>query len=238
MNVVADSLPTRARIKSPVVWLGTVAIALVFAGFSRTFFLKYVFDTPSLPLLLHVHGWVMTSWFVLFLVQAGLIASGNIKLHRRLGVFSACLAVAVVVLGSIVAVHAARIGHGPPGIPSASFLIVPLFDMLVFAMLIGSALLLRRRRDFHKRLMLLATLSILTAAIVRIPVAGIERQLVTAASLMIVIVIACIAWDTWRNRHLHPAFAVGAALIVISWPLRLALSHTPAWLGVAGWLMS
>lgn len=215
-----------------------IAAVLVFAGFSRTFFLKLAFGTPALPLLLHAHGWVMTSWFVLFAVQASLVASGNIKLHKRLGIFGACLAVAVVTLGCTVAIHGARVGHGPPGIPPASFLIVPLTDMLVFTLLAGSGLLLRRRHsDFHKRLMLLATLGILTAAIGRIPLALLYHRPVAAASVTIALVLACAVWDTWRNRRLHPAFAVGAALIIVSWPLRIALSHTSAWLGIADWLM-
>lgn len=214
-----------------------VAALLVFTGFSRTFFLKLAFGTPTLPWLLHAHGWVMTAWFALFAVQASLIASGNVKLHRRLGLFGACLAVAVVALGSTVAVHAARVGHGPPGIPPASFLLVPLTDMLVFTLLAGSGLLLRKRRDVHRRLMLLATLGILTAAIGRIPLAWLYQRPATAASITIALVLACVVRDTWHNRRLHPAFAIGAALIVVSWPLRLMLSHSSAWLRVANWLI-
>lgn len=215
-----------------------VALLLVFTGFARTFFLKLAFGTPELPLLLHVHGWVMTSWFTLFLVQVSLVESGCIKLHRRLGVFGACLAVAVVVMGTTVAIHAARIGHGPPGIPSPVFLLIPLSDMLVFTLLVGSGLLLRRRRsDCHKRLMLLATLGILTAAIGRIPLPGLFHRPMSAALVMMSLVLACVAVDSWRHRRLHPAFAAGAALIIASWPLRLALSHTSAWLRIADWLM-
>src|SRR3546814_3412286 len=59
----------------------------------------------------------MTSWFVLFIVQARLVAHGHAGVHRRLGAFGALLALAVLVLGSMVAVTGARLGHSPPGAP-------------------------------------------------------------------------------------------------------------------------
>src|SRR3546814_16576826 len=77
----------------------------------------------------------MTSWFVLFIVQARLVAHGHAGVHRRLGAFGALLALAVLVLGSMVAVTGARLGHSPPGAPPPlGFLAVPLGDMLVFAL--------------------------------------------------------------------------------------------------------
>src|SRR3546814_66581 len=69
-----------------------VALALVFAGFARTYYLRSAFDGPPLTLLLYVHGAVMTSWFVLFIVQARLVAHGHAGVHRRLGAFGALLA--------------------------------------------------------------------------------------------------------------------------------------------------
>src|SRR3546814_12338501 len=112
----------------------------------------------------------MTSWFVLFIVQARLVAHGHAGVHRRLGAFGALLALAVLVLGSMVAVTGARLGHPPPGSPPPLvFLAVPLGRMLVFALLVGSALRLRTRRDIHQRLMLLVCRGPLPAALPRIP---------------------------------------------------------------------
>ena len=45
-----------------------------------------------------------------------------------------------------------------------------------------------------------------------------------------------IAWDTWRERRLHPAFAWGFTVVALSWPLRLWLSGTGAWQSFAAWL--
>src|SRR3546814_7395254 len=81
------------------------------------------------------------------LVQARLVAHGHAGVHRRLGAFGALLALAVLMLGSMVAVTGARLGHSPPGAPPPLvFLAVPLGDMLVFALLVGAALRFRRDR--------------------------------------------------------------------------------------------
>jgi len=141
----------------------------VFAGFAPTYYLKAWFGTPTLPTLVHVHGLVMSAWFVVFATQVWLVESHRIRLHRRLGLFGAALVVLIPILGIATAIEGARRHAGPPGIPPLIFLSVPIFDILVFAGIAGSGLLLRRRSDFHRRLMLLATLGILTAPIARLP---------------------------------------------------------------------
>jgi len=212
------------------------ALLIVFAGFAKTYYLKLAFGTPPLTAIQQLHGLVMSSWFVLFLVQVRLVAGGRTDLHRRLGVVGAVIATAMLVVGTTTAIIGARLGH-TPGPPPLAFLVVPFGDMAVFALLVGAGLWFRRRSDFHKRLMLLSCVGILTAAIARIPVepfhgAGIPAFFLTT----IAIVVACVAYDTIRNRRLHPAFGWGALLIIVSWPLRLALSGTSAWLAFAAWV--
>lgn len=212
-----------------------LALAVMLVGFSPSFFLKPLFHKPPpLTLLLVVHGVIMTAWFALFLVQAQLASTRNLAMHRRLGVAGMVLAAAVVVAGTTVAITGARLGHSP-GPPPLQFLAIPLMDMLVFAILAGSALHFRRRTDIHKRLMLLAAVGILTAAIARTPL--ISNNILLAFSTTLLIALGCVAWDTWRNRRLHPAFGWGFALIAVSWPLRLWLSGTAGWLAFARWLI-
>ena len=85
--------------------IGTLVV--VFAGFARTYFLKFLYHTPALPWLVHLHGAVMTSWFLLFFAQTSLIARHRADLHRRLGTVGAVLVVVMVVLGMIVIASAA-----------------------------------------------------------------------------------------------------------------------------------
>ena len=73
------------------------------------------FGAPALPLLLHAHGLIFTSWIVLFVVQTRLIAGRRTPLHRRLGVVGGLLAVAMLVVGTMAAIASARRGFTPPG---------------------------------------------------------------------------------------------------------------------------
>ncbi|GAB3383182.1 hypothetical protein [Lysobacter fragariae] len=217
---------------------GLVALLIVFSGFARTYYLKQWFGTPGSTLLVHVHGLVMTGWFLLFAAQTQLVAAGRTDLHRRLGVFGAVLALAVLIIGPITAITGAALGRSP-GPPPLMFLAIPLMDMVVFAILVGSALRYRKRSDYHKRLMLLTCLSPLTAAIARIPIKsfhdiGIPAFFITTC----VLVIIAATWDTVRNRRLHPAFIWGGGLILVSWPLRLAIAGSAWWQDVAKWLTS
>ncbi len=215
-----------------------VAALVAFAGFARTYYLKGSFGTPELPPALHAHGLVMTLWFVLFIVQARLVAAGRTDLHRRLGVAGAFVAVLVVVLGAVVAIEGAR-GGLSPGLPPLVFLAIPLGMLVVFTALVGAAIALRRRPDWHKRLMLLATLSLLTPAIARIATdfLGLKSPPMFFA-LTDAIVLAWVAWDTLRHRRLHPAFLWGTLLFLASQPLRIALAHTEAWQRFAAWLVA
>jgi hypothetical protein len=214
--------------------VAVLALAIVLAGFAPSFYLKPWFQKPPpLTALLVVHGVVMTAWFALFLVQAQLGARRNLRLHRRLGTFGMGLAATVFVLGTAVAIIGARLGHSP-GPPPLVFLAIPLGDMLVFALLAGAALWYRHRSDIHKRLMLLAFVGLLTAAIARMPWAA--NNIVIAFGSTVLLCGACAAWDTWQHRRLHPAFGWGLALVALSWPLRLTIAGTAGWLAVARWL--
>jgi hypothetical protein len=218
--------------------MAVLVAAIVFAGFARTYFLKDLFGRPALPLLLHLHGILFTSWFALFLSQVTLVAAKRTDVHRRLGVVGAVLAAVMVVVGPIVAIHAASRGFATPGLPPPLvFLAVPLFDILVFAILVAAGLYYRRQSQTHKRLMLLATIAILPPAIARLPFAFILATGPLAFfGLADLVLLACILYDVIAHRRLHPAYVWGGLLIVVSQPLRLVVGSTGAWLAFAHWL--
>ena len=235
MDMTAAPLRTGAD-RRLYVLAAMVAVGIVFAGFARTYYLKGAFGGPALTGLVHLHGFVMTLWIAFFLLQTTLIAAGRTALHRRIGVAGAVIAVVVVVVGVVTAITAARLGVSP-GPPPLVFLAIPLGDMLVFPLLVGAGLFWRRRADFHKRLMLLSTLSILTAAIARIPL-----QFIAAGGLPLffgltdLCIIGCVAFDTVKNRRLHPAFGWGMLLVIASQVGRFLVAGTPQWAQFAGWL--
>ena len=208
---------------------------IVLAGFARTYYLKGFFGNPPLPgLLVHVHGLVMTSWVALFITQVSLVATRRTRTHQRLGVLGAVLAALIVVVGIATAIAAAARGASP-GPPPLQFLVIPLGDMLVFAILVGMALYWRRGRlDIHKRLMLLAAVNLLAPAIARIPLGFIANGGALAFfGLTDLCILACVGVDTIRNRRLHPAFLWGTLFIIAAQPLRLMLAGTDIWLRFA-----
>ena len=226
-----------------VFYLGlTVAMALsVYVGFARSFFLRPLFPTwpsPSEPIF-YVHGAVFASWCVLMVVQAALVTARRTPLHRQIGVFGALLAGTMVVLGVHAGLVAARRPSGFLGIPvpAIQFLVVPLADMLLFGSFVALAVLKRRDPQAHKRWMVLATVNLTTAGIARWPgviSVGAPPLFFFLSDLFIA---ALAVWD-WKSRgSVHRATRWGGALIVLSQPLRLALSGTAAWLAFAGWLL-
>src|SRR5690348_4857456 len=216
-----------------------VFFALVIWTFARTYYLKLLFATPVLPVLLHLHGAVMTGWVGLLAVQSGLIAAPRVTWHRRLGVFGACWAVLVVLLGSITTLHAAaRKVHAQS--ESAPILVViaglEVTQMLFFAGLVTSAILLRRRTDYHKRLMVLTVACMLPSVLARLPVDFMSNRLILAG--LDLFVVGCIGIDALRHRRLHPAFAWGGGLFLAVFNIGFFLFMTPTWIRFGTWLVS
>lgn len=217
--------------------MSIAAVITVFAGFAPTYYLRPYFNTTPLMPLLHLHGLVFTSWLALFLIQTTLVAAHRTDIHRRLGILGGVIAALMIVIGPTTAVIRASQGATPvPGISPLSFLVVPLGDMFVFALLVGAGFYYRRRPDVHKRLMLLATVSILAAAIARLPFAIMQAGPPAFFGLTDVFVLACIVYDLITLKRVHRATVLAALLIIASQPLRLMLAGTQVWLAFAGWL--
>jgi hypothetical protein len=217
---------------------GVAAILIVLLGFAKTYYLKLAFGTPALTPLFHVHGLVMTTWFVLFIVQAKLVSARRVDLHKKLGIFGALVALAVLIVGPLAGITAARLGH-TPGPPPLVFLVVPMGDMVVFGALVGTGLWFRARPDLHKRLMLLSCVGMLAAAVARIPLDAIAKAGPLAYfGLTDLCVLACLFYDRAKTGKFHPAFVWGTVLIIVSQPARLILGGTALWMRIAQWLVA
>lgn len=230
-------LTSRRRERLFYTGMASAAVATVFVGFARTYYLRPYFAAPPLMPLLQLHGIVFTSWLALYLTQTILVAAHRTDIHRRLGLVGAALAVLMIVVGAATAIIRAKQGATPPGgPPPLVFLTVPLGDILVFASLVGAGFYFRRRADVHKRLMLLATVSILAAAIARLPFDLLKAGPPAFFGLTDLFIVACLLYDLIARGRIHRATAWGGLLIVASQPLRLLVGSTHAWLAFATWL--
>jgi hypothetical protein len=223
--------------------------AVIFAGFSRTFYLGFLFQARHLDWLLNLHGLLMTGWFVLFFFQVGVIGIRRVALHRRMGWLGLVLMVLIVAVGTIVDIRSAAIAlHGPPdgGPPPLLFMGFLLAALVLFASFVSAGLALRRTRGYHMRFMILACLSIVGPGLFRIPFQTVPALAILSTGgpfglfgLDLLLLYAAIAWDTLRNRHLHPAFAIGAVpLMLMDTPLSGAIFGSAAWTNAAHWLLS
>jgi hypothetical protein len=215
--------------------------AVVVVGFARTYYLRFLFDLPPLPRAAHVHGIVATVWLVLHYTQARLIAVRRDDLHRRLGIFAACVAALLAAQAASLAIGNAAAGHAPPGRDPLQFLSASLGTTAVFVLFVVSALAMRRRREWHKRLMLLATLNLIAPAIGRLDTLIMQPMGLPRAVLAFYVTCGFLAWawaHDWRTRgRVHPAYVVGGLLLLVSMPARRWLGMTDAWQPIARWLM-
>ena len=217
----------------------TIALAtVVFVGFARSFFLRPLFPEHPVPpeRFFLLHGTVFAAWFALLVVQASLVASGRVALHRSVGVAGAVLAALVVVVGTIGALIAA----GRPGgfiglpIPGLVFLALPLIEMVMFAVLIAIAIAKRSDPATHKRLMIIASASLTGAAFARWPIVGnFGPPAFFAASDLFLIAVAI--WDFRSRGRLHPVTLVAGGLVILSQPMQLMVGSTASWLSFARW---
>ena len=131
------------------------------------------------------------------------------------------MACIIVSLGLVVAIHAAKLGSfaSPAGVSPLAFLAIPFFDAVVFGTLTAAGVFYRRKPQIHKRLMVLSTLSILTPAVVRIPLDFVQSGgILGAFALADLFALIYIAYDTVAHRRLHAACVWAGLLIALSAP--------------------
>jgi hypothetical protein len=220
-------------------WGGmAIAMALVaFAGFAPSYYMKSRFGAgPPLTPLLKLHGAVMTAWLLLLVTQTAFIAARRVTWHRRLGIVGTILAALLVVLFAQVSISRAREGIlGPGFVPPLQFLPIPLMSVLLVPLLVGAAIYYRKRSDYHKRLIMLANVEIVTPAAARLAILAGASPLPGFLGMYLFIVAIAVR-DLVTLRRIHPATLCGGLLLLVSLPVRIAVSTTPAWMAFARWL--
>jgi uncharacterized membrane protein YozB (DUF420 family) len=219
--------------------MSLVMAATIVTGFSQT-----VPDdfgaAPALPLLLHIHGAVFTLWVLLVVAQPAFIARGSVQLHRRVGLFGAGLAAAMVVMGLTATIVAFTDHRVPSFFPPGVFLVMNSLGILVFGGLVAAGVALRRRAEWHKRLMLCATVSILGPGLGRfLPMSsfGAFAPLVMFAVIFAFAFAGPVA-DWIAARRVHPAYLWGVGAIMIGDILIGPLAFAPPTLALVHFLRS
>ena len=215
--------------------MAIAAAVVVFVGFAPTYFLRGSYQTTSLPTYLQVHGFLFTTWIGLFIAQTSLVAVRRTNVHRRLGWAMAALAVVMVVVGTTAGIWSMRRQVDAGFVKEAqAFLTTPLFSMMAFAGFVATAIVRRRDSQIHKRLMLLATISILDAAVARLPLEFLRASTWNYLPTTDVFLLTAILYDVVSRRTVHAAYVWGGLVLIIEQALRIPVGETAAWQALAG----
>jgi hypothetical protein len=148
--------------------MSLVMAVLVVWGFSRTVDANLVHANPPRPWLLWVHGAAFSTWVVFFIAQSALVRVRQVSVHRFLGWFGVGLATLMVGLGFMIAIVMARFDGAVLHQPGTdAFLSIPFCDMIVFGVCIGLAIYWRKRPEYHRRLIFIASCHLMDAAVGR-----------------------------------------------------------------------
>ena len=194
--------------------MSLVLAAIVLLGFSHT--VPGDLAAPGFPALLWLHAGVFGAWVVLFMVQPSLALRGSLGLHRKLGWMGLALGCAMVVLGAAAVLLALWAGALPSFYPHAFFLVRGFVGLSLFAGLLVAGVATRRRPDWHKRLMLCASILVIVPGLERampIPLLGTIWPLVVDGATD-ALVLAGPLVDIAVHKRPHPAYiAAGGAIV-------------------------
>jgi hypothetical protein len=205
---------------------------------------------PLTPLVA-AHVAVSAAFLFVFLAQATLVATGRTDVHRRLGIFGALLAAALIVLGYFALVGEARRGFdlsgdlsslpAPPG-TEVAVTMSPVIQLLLFGILFGAGLAYRHRPELHKRLILLAVLGILSQPPITHVITHWSALHPWAPLLFPLSSAAFLAPSAIHDKvvdgRIHPvSIWVPIAVFVVQIAFFAVIAATPLWGAIAKWLV-
>lgn len=216
--------------------------ATVYWGFYYTYFGPLAAGQyPDASPAVHVHGWTFFLWFLLFPLQAVLMATGRRRAHFTLGGISVGLAAIMTFTGLLVASVRIDQGLSDPN-PNEftvfwkNFGLLITYSLVLFVGFYSAAIAKRNRPEVHKRLMIVASASAIPAAVFRIIVglAGFHWLatpgwvMPAAFFLPAVFIVAGMVFDFVVFHSIHRAYRIGLPIVIAFYALGLGLAGTPA----------
>lgn len=213
--------------------MASVILVIVAVGFMPSFYWPGSFGpadaatrNQNAPAYIFVHGIAMTSWFLLYFVQACLVAKNHVGLHQRLGIAGAALATVLVPLnGFVVAKSVSR--SGLTALPVlGDFAVLALFSVLVIL-----GIRAREVPAVHKRLMLIATISMTAPALARWP--GAEAIIpLSVIGPHLLLMSAILVYDKLTRGKVHRATGWGILGYVVAIGIAVPLAASPLGQGI------
>jgi hypothetical protein len=166
------------------------------------------------PLLIHIHAVAMSSWLLLLSIQAVLVASGNLRFHKRVGMVSLVLAPIIVVIMISVAFPLFQHDEHTYGRGLIQIKRITLFSIFYVWAFVSR----KRDPEAHKRLMFLATLVVLDAAFNRmrwfLPNFGFSNSLAVLHTYELLLLVPLFAYDLAKRGSIHWVYLIGTTMII------------------------
>jgi FtsH-binding integral membrane protein len=207
-------------------------------GFGPTYYFAGIFNAPLPSRIIHVHGALFSCWILMLVVQNSLASAGRVDIHKKLGVAGFLLACLMVIVGWMAATDRLARASAPPRFDPYFFYIIPMTDMVIFATQIFFAYRMRRDSSAHKRIIYIATVGILIAAIARFPWSWVHRNAPHAAITSYAFLGVLMAYDFWSTRKIHRATIWASGFLIFVQQIRLPIGKTAAWHSFAAWVQS
>lgn len=258
MSVVAEaSIPVRVAVTGErfYVRMAAICVAVAVIGFAPTFWLPVARGTLDVPPIVYVHALFFYGWTLLFLRQTWLAAAGEMTRHREMGVAGVALATGMLFVGLATAIVSLKRSEAAGfGAAARPFAIVSVSSIVLFAVLFTIAVLKVRKPEVHKRLMLVATITLLQAAVARWfllflapkrppgavgPVSPPPVLITVMPGLVVdLLIVAAMIHDRRTTGRVHRAYWIAGGSVVAVQVLRIPFSSTAAWLHVTNWLVA
>ncbi len=206
-----------------------VSVLTVF-GFAQ-FAARGIPDYANAPLHIHIHGVLYLSWLILYVVQSMLAGRGSLPLHRKLGWLGMVLMAGMIWVGSYAGIQSIARDHVPPHYTPAYFLPLVQLAVISFGGLVIAAVALRRDPQWHRRLMLCATVVLTDPALDRIvpgPLIGGENAQWIIMAIQLALLGIAMVHDRRQLGRVHPALWWGAGVIIATHVLTDLLARVPA----------
>jgi hypothetical protein len=242
-----------AAMRQFYVWMAGTCFIIAVLGFMPSYFFPMARGTFSAEPVVHIHGLILFSWVSMFFSQSLLVARGNVLAHREWGLLGVSLMTAVVFITlTVISLRIAQVLV--PGTPLALAHDVIAFEYPVFIAVVYLAVVFTlsvvtiRRPQVHKRLLLLATISMLGAPIGRwftllfAPPADPASTQISVPPVFVLIppslvadllIVVAMAYD-WRMRGSpHRVYLIGGGILLFLQLTAVPASNTAVWQAVA-----
>jgi hypothetical protein len=209
-----------------------IAVVVVY-GFSHTVERRLVHPSPAPPWILYLHATVFSAWVLFFILQTALVRTRNVRIHRTLGWFGVALGCAIPLIGVSTAVTMDRFCSSVLHLAdSGRFAIISFTDMLCFTVAFALAVYWRKKPDYHRRLMFIASCALTAAAFGRMPIV-VKTHTFYAGVDGLILCGLLRDWIADGKINIVYRYALPAILAVQAFALYTLFAYPPYWQAAA-----